>query len=975
MRTILVPLIELSCKDDREIVDKSFRLIMTLLRGLRENTRKALLFDLLKAKAKDMDAEELESRRVAKANAVEQISALLSFKEAVCTEQCAFAMVSFFGKAWEAEIIKEMNEERTKQDMAKAFSYVRRLLDIRADPVHSSPGEQQRDKIVHHKLVVHLRSLLFALPGILGDLDRKMKNGDRYHDDWINDVLRIVNSVLRGHTAKDLYLVWREGGLLTDSESVSMAGLGVGDGEAALPVIVPKAIQLRHITATKGLLSGQLKQQKNDRQAAIGMVDSRNGRFGGLFVKPVPQNHIATAGASQTGLGPSSSKENDTANNKEEEDPALAAIPQGQAKAKAIVKRGVFLNSTTYVHQAKARRSKRMITFAQDGSGAVGDGASEDTLASEHGQRACVVVASLVDTICTAKALNAIIIRVNEDARRDEGIIRDDMELAYYEIIAHMLQYNRLKLADAKQKHSQSAEKGQDVGSWQPDITNLSEMLSQMSRDRVLFSLEILYKKKAFADIVKPLEVYKEIICYLRVLLESSNPGHNDIAVAYLYRLFYTTTERKDPLGRLLSEWRPATYSRHHLNVLVELVHETMKTLDTAKRVYSAEGHAAEKDRRKRSQMKGNLDLEQYVSAALRFSVDEYFKRLVSNQTVRIYTKLLEKYASNPHHVNYYASTFLQRMCSFRLEQEYPAPFPVGHEASVSSQSQSQVGSDLTLTPVPSDDLTLMFMLFNVHTLTIFSTMLNDCVIATQQHMAALLCLIKQVVRRFGEAASKNRLLFVEALFRQPHPHAFCEKLDNVYEAQAYRMGIPEPRSRNYDDAYSTSGSDDDEDEVAGAAKGNTVSGGGGDEEDGDEAFDEDAIKAVTKESLRKKRLEEKRRAKGDKPRSRESREGREGGSRKSKEKVGKRAWSKEEDRVLKDLYKLYAGTHAVFFSIAEDETFRYASGAKISSPKPRERCFLKIVLKPPPSFPLLPPQCIRQEPLNRCRRSPRQGA
>ena len=69
------------------------------------------------------------------------------------------------------------------------------------------------------------------------------------------------------------------------------------------------------------------------------------------------------------------------------------------------------------------------------------------------------------------------------------------------------------------------------------------------------------------------------------------------------------------------------------------------------------------------------MDLEQYLAGCLNFDVNEYFKRYVAtNPTVRMYTRLLSYHASNDVSVNHYAYSYLQRLCSFRLQQDYPAP-------------------------------------------------------------------------------------------------------------------------------------------------------------------------------------------------------------------------------------------------------------------------------------------------------------
>ena len=69
--------------------------------------------------------------------------------------------------------------------------------------------------------------------------------------------------------------------------------------------------------------------------------------------------------------------------------------------------------------------------------------------------------------------------------------------------------------------------------------------------------------------------VFKEIVCYTRIQLESANTGHRDYAVVTLYRLFYcNTSDRRDPLPRLLQEWKAGLFTKKHTAMLVELVRE-----------------------------------------------------------------------------------------------------------------------------------------------------------------------------------------------------------------------------------------------------------------------------------------------------------------------------------------------------------------------------------------------------------------
>ena len=94
-------------------------------------------------------------------------------------------------------------------------------------------------------------------------------------------------------------------------------------------------------------------------------------------------------------------------------------------------------------------------------------------------------------------------------------------------------------------------------------------------------------------------------------------------------------------------------------------------------------------------QGKKAMDLEQYLAGCLNFDVNEYFKRYIAtNPTVRMYTRLLSYHASNDVSVNHYAYSYLQRLCSFRLQQDYPAP-PRPPRGSANTTDTVGAGSEL----------------------------------------------------------------------------------------------------------------------------------------------------------------------------------------------------------------------------------------------------------------------------------------
>jgi len=287
--------------------------------------------------------------------------------------------------------------------------------------------------------------------------------------------------------------------------------------------------------------------------------------------------------------------------------------------------------------------------FASDqlGGGMAGNCLEEEdvqasTRLSREGQEASVVAASVIDLLCESKGLNQLITRVSMDWARDEGIFLLDYELVYYDLLGPILAYNRYKLmAQKAQFEKEGRRKGGSGEGWVPDLRNMVEATSTISLNHYTHTMEELSKTKRFVDIVRPMAVFKEIICYTRLQLESANPGHRDYAVVTLYRLFYcNTTDRRDPLPRLLGEWKAGVFTKKHTAMLVELVYEVMKTLDLARSIFSDETKmaAAKKARGKKSSM----SIDQYENGAYSFDADEYFKKLITNSSVRMVTMLLE---------------------------------------------------------------------------------------------------------------------------------------------------------------------------------------------------------------------------------------------------------------------------------------------------------------------------------------------
>jgi hypothetical protein len=279
------------------------------------------------------------------------------------------------------------------------------------------------------------------------------------------------------------------------------------------------------------------------------------------------------------------------------------------------------------------------------------------------------------------------------------------------------------------------------------------------------------------------------MIHYLRVLCESSIQGHHELAIGALHRIFYATTERLDPLPKLLSQWRSGVYSKKYLEQLMDLFVTTIRTLETARDVFvgssTYEAQSATKTAKTAKGSKREMDLEQYTLSAMRFNVNDYFQRLCSTHTVNMIVRLLATLRDNTGFVNDKLFWLLQRLCQFRIENDSLAPSVHDSDGGALTISQQ---------PIPQRDRVLPhthlgFLLFSLPSLGIMNSLLNDDSLCVSEAHAPIVRLLKGVVRNFGELARENPLMYVEALFTPVRPHDVILQWNSVYDSALFAVG------------------------------------------------------------------------------------------------------------------------------------------------------------------------------------------
>lgn len=279
----------------------------------------------------------------------------------------------------------------------------------------------------------------------------------------------------------------------------------------------------------------------------------------------------------------------------------------------------------------------------------------------------------------------------------------------------------------------------------------------------VFNAIDTFHQYKKPRRLVPTVALLSEMMHLLHMMYQSEDSTEHLMAVGLMDRLFFNG-DPLDRLPKLISKWAPGTNTREHLCDIVEVCHMTMKLLDFSTKACRNQTVHDKKD-----------TVSKLKAAAASFDVTGYFARkIVSNHSVLMCTQLLSQYHVNSPQVNHRIISFFLRMAQVKLAVP---------EAPAADESEG-----LPQNLLATKKVTLEPMVYNFHFLNVANTILNDKSIYKDKDFAPVLNFCFTTIENFAKLASENPLLFVEALFRHPVPHKFCDHVTNLYVTEELRM-------------------------------------------------------------------------------------------------------------------------------------------------------------------------------------------
>lgn len=360
-----------------------------------------------------------------------------------------------------------------------------------------------------------------------------------------------------------------------------------------------------------------------------------------------------------------------------------------------------------------------------------------------------------------AQCYGPVMKSLKNEFRRDSNRLEDGDRTLFFRIVWFFHQWFRVSRSNALTKKKGSVKES--------SAQNLIFTMDVFMFNLVLNSTDEFFEHKKPAELAQTVSLYTEMIHMLHAMYESKDSTERMMALGLMDRIFYAV-EPLDRLPRLLSRWTPGMFSREYLCDLIECSHITWKLLDVnAKKcieIFPSD---------KLSTKRPKDAVERMNLTASEFDKETYFSRkFVSNQIVFMYTQLLSQYAVNAPEINRHIVAYLIRLCKMEIKS--------------GDGDEMEFDDALGKNELAAKTSTMEPMLYNIGLLTVLDTILNDKAIRDKNDFEALLVFAASFMKRFAKASEENPMLYVEALFKHPVPHRFCELSTNVYVNEELRM-------------------------------------------------------------------------------------------------------------------------------------------------------------------------------------------
>jgi len=379
---------------------------------------------------------------------------------------------------------------------------------------------------------------------------------------------------------------------------------------------------------------------------------------------------------------------------------------------------------------------------------------------------------------------------IKNEFRRDSVRLEDGDRVVFFQVAWFFCQWWRL--AGGNKKLGIESKASSCIG-------QLIFTMDVFTFNLVLNATDTFFEHKKYSRLAQSVALLSEMMHLLYFMYTSTESTEQIMAMGLMDRLYYSKEEPLDRLPKLLSRWTPGTSSREYLCDLVECCHMTLKLLD--------------------ANAKSSLQLTQFneaakhdtllkmKAAAAEFDVSAYFgRKIVSNHTVFMYTQLLSQYAVVAPTVNHRVVAFFMRLCKHELSL-----------GDVNERPNNAYDEDVPKNPLAPKAATFEPMLYNIQLLTVLNVILNDMAIRKDKDYATLLQFSTKIVHNFAVAAQANPMLFVEALFKHPLPHRYCESVTNMYVTEDLRMLVERDlllqQQQRLEQETAALGNDDDDDD------------------------------------------------------------------------------------------------------------------------------------------------------------------